>query len=368
MDWEVMKIESSCADKVYEILTTCISCPSEVIEMIAEVNGVDKDQRGKRSYLITMCIDEMRQLGEEYFSEPDHIIEMPWVTYREAARASSLDSHERLNLDRTMDQLDALFDDEFAVHKVGIDWDVLAKVMEIQIKMEEVMRVIDYVTNPVFERRDIQRRALDRHMKSMNAWKAQGRSKEHYKRTQLLMKANTRARETAMAAGREDRDPFISSLWDQWNEYRDQCRSLVGWDTRYYGLLASIAPFVPSSQPHHIKREVRVSRAKWLSGGLERNKEHRRKQENQPITPYWITREADEVYDDYAAHSESLNRGEDMRDLHMEETVRNEWKDVNRDFVPVNTGMRVLHRHTSQVRNITERYRRWIAAPSRIKI
>lgn len=357
-----MKIEGSCADKVYEILLTCISAPTKVIDLLADVNGAEK---AFRPYLVTMCIEEMRALGEEYNSEPEVIVEMPTVTYREGV--SGLADHERLNIDRPISELDALFDDEMANYRLPIDWDVLTVIVDKQIKMEECMISIDLHSHPAFERREIQRSALDRHMKAMGRWKLEGRQSEHYQLTKVLKLANTRARDAAKEAGRMKKDPMISGLWDSWNGYKDECRAIVGFDTRYYGLLSSLAPFVPREQPHHIKREVRAKRIEWLKEVIKNHQEYKESFENKPITPYWVDREAAEELDDYKAHSLSLNRGEDYRDLHLMSKSRDEWMDVRNDSVQIQK-TRVLHYHTSQVRDITQKYKEWNKAPSRIKI
>lgn len=247
----------------------------------------------------------------------------PDFRYSCVAQLHGLDEDERLNIlewdDR--EEWDELFDDLPTRLNGPMDKQVQIAVLEYQILMEWCLLAVDRNTSPVFERRNAQRAALDRRMK---AWHKAGcpRDPAHKALTSKMMAVNTRLREAAKEAGREEAHPQVVKAWEDFKTLKEQMEKLMGTAKgAYYGYVADVAPFVPKGISGGEKYKMRHKRIKWLKAAILELETELELEDVDHLSPNWITRDDDESrrYDDFIEHSKMLNRGEDMRDAHCRE-------------------------------------------------
>lgn len=327
--------------------------------------------------LITGCIDQC-VINEGY--DPREMNEAVWwfeADYAGAAQMSGIQSHERLNtislndfmrMDKEEDEYleperdeagpyDEM-DGEENFYRSPVDPDILIDLIRLQIKMEEVMINIKSYDSRALELRDTYRRVTDRHMKKL-PWDG-----KWYKVKGLLQKWNTWCREVCKGLKDQPEDKALAPLWEEWNRLKDECDELVGFDKRYRGILSGIAPYIPGRRTvpdGHVMlwggkivpmselkgdrymryippaqsvgtiRELRVQRIKWLKEALAEKELERELELENEGNVNWVMHDDDKgrQVDSFEELSKSLNRGEDMRDNHVDDPT---WQEV---YVPM---------------------------------
>jgi hypothetical protein len=294
----------------------------------AQRHGVDNwsklNKAQLRDALITYCINMC--VSKEGMDPRIQI--WPEVQYGEVARYQGLASHERLNLlpdgKDEHEEWDELFDDLPVRNGGPLDKPTLVIVLSLQASMEMALVTVDTYSDPAFDQRHVQRAALDRRMKALT--KHGNGGPEHYKLTQKMMAANSKARNAAKVAGREDPHPEVTQAWDHFNEIKEKMERLMGTDKRYYSYVTDIAPFVPKTKARDTRIKLRLQRIEWLKEAMDEVQAELDLMEKDGIPPNWVYRDdrESEVYDDAWAHNASLNRGEDMAWDHVREERRQE--------------------------------------------
>ena len=253
----------------------------------------------------------------------DLVGEIPESDYSGAAQLMGLEETQRMNLlyrPKVGEENDILFDDEPGYYGSPLDWDKVAELVSIQLKMEAVMSSIQ-LCNPA-EKRESARQALDDHCKAYKAWVAQGKFTEHQEVLKELKARNTRAREFAMRAGLT-----LKPLWETWKQLAAEGKKVVNNDNRIWGAFFGIALSISRDKPSNPSLAIR--RQGWMKDFLVAQEEISEAEGKEDIHPYFISRsdENDRLLDDALYASSILDRGEGLRDSHFEEVFQMESED-----------------------------------------
>jgi hypothetical protein len=356
-----MRVDKLDTDKGIRAIELCQEVSDEVLAKWCKENDVED-----RDALILSILDHLCFLNQE---DP-RVDNQTWpeYSYGDVAQLQGLASHERLNIlpdgKDEHEEWDELFYDEPTWNSGPLDKPTLVKILSLQASMEQALIDVSTYTNPVFETRHKQRAALDRRMK---AYKKNGDGgPEHYELTKKMMAANTRARNAAMAAGREDAHPRVVEAWESFNHHKELMEKEMGQNKqRYYSFVTNVAPFIPTNLSTDSKLTWKKKRIKWLMDAIDEVEAELAIEEEHGLNPNYIYRDDDKsrVYDDAWARDDSLNRGEDLAwDYLKEREEQEETKLLKLYYKPkeISKGDQAYNEW------LTKKYQTWWAATQRL--